>query len=123
MRATAAGAAQELLTAGSAPETDGAKVEVEVPDALEQQSELIPSAKLFGGAEVGTWVHAVYEKLDFQQGQSLKGDPLEILTETLGLQHGVTDGAQYEEVNDLHGARLRHRWVAERLVWTHIHAR
>ena len=64
------------------------------PLALAWQ-EPVPLAGLVGGADVGTWVHAVLEQLDFRTGRARDGRPAAVLAAELGALHGVRDATQH----------------------------
>ena len=68
---------------------DVVQVELVEPRAEHSLDAPLPSQALRGGTAVGTWVHAVFELLDFQQEQGPDGEDLATLVAAQGHRHGV----------------------------------
>jgi ATP-dependent exoDNAse (exonuclease V) beta subunit len=84
----------EWVRSQPAVAADGADVELSEPSLVGELGELIGSHGLFGGTEVGTWTHAVYEHLDFAERKALDGAPLAELIKKLGTQYGISSDEQ-----------------------------
>ena len=75
----------------------GVQVELGDPVAVAPGlDEPIATSDLRGGTEVGTWVHAVLEHLDFQACGGRDGRDLASLIRELGARHGVRSEGQHE---------------------------
>ena len=95
---------QEAEDAAQASEIAGAQVElvepVEPVEPVQGLDAPIATHGLHGGPEVGTWVHAVLEHLDFQRCSGRDGSDLLTLVAAQGVRSGVRDAAQHQLLVD-----------------------
>jgi exodeoxyribonuclease V beta subunit len=93
-------AAGEGLEQSPDGDNTGAAVDLNEPSADETLSGThlaapAPLAPMLGGKEIGTWVHAVFEHLDFPSGTSTEGEPAVLLAAALGERQGIRAGTQH----------------------------
>ncbi len=101
-------AEEERLQGPDRPGTDedepvaGATASVAEPRDVRDERLLddAPLAQLLGGPDVGTWVHAVLEHLDFATGQPWGEGSLDGLIRNEALRAGVRDESLYDTVRD-----------------------
>jgi len=104
-RLVAEAGAEQAVIAGAEVVTDaGEEADVAAPSTVstvvhEQGGALsqpAPLAAMLGGTEIGTWVHAVLEELEFSTGAARDASAASALTATLGQRHGIRDTTQHQ---------------------------
>lgn len=77
-------------------DVDAEGAEVATPSIESPLSQAAPLAAMLGGKEIGTWVHAVLEDLEFTTGRARDASDAKELARTLGQRHGIRDRTQHQ---------------------------